>query len=87
MPAGTITSFAKQCGVSEKTVEKYWDEAKAAAGKTYDEKTQSNAFFGTVTNIVKRKLNKHHGCNVGSDAGPSESIKEMFEKLLEREVI
>lgn len=59
MPSAYVGKVADMAGVSMKTAEVFWKEAKAAAGKSYAQ--GSEKFWGTVTKIFKNKARKHLG--------------------------
>ena len=61
MPPNAIKSYAEKLGISVAKVEKYWDEAKKAVEDEYDEKKESEKFYGTAMKILKNKLKKHEG--------------------------
>lgn len=64
MPSPFVGKVAAKAGVSMKTAEQYWKEAKAAAAKSYDKNTDPDFFWGTTTKIFKRKANKHLGLSL-----------------------
>ena len=64
MPSAYVKKVAAMAGVSMKTVETFWKEAKAAAAKSYDKVTEPEWFWGTTTKIFKRKANKHLGLSL-----------------------
>jgi len=66
MPPPLIKKVAKKSGKSKKTVEKYWTQAKEAAGKTY-RKSDGERYYGTAMKIFKAKAKKHLGVTVGED--------------------
>lgn len=80
MPAPYLKSLADKYGVSIKTLEKYWKEAKkviADYGK-YDDNDDKK--WGTIVNIFKNKINKHLGFN--EELGESVDINNFEYKLL-----
>lgn len=58
MPTSYIKQMAEEQGISVAKAEKYWEEAKEAAKKSYDEDKDSEAFYGTTTNIFKSIIKK-----------------------------
>jgi uncharacterized protein YecE (DUF72 family) len=54
MPASVVKSFAEKTGKSEAEIEKKWEEAKAAAKKSYDE--EDEAFYPVAVSILKDML-------------------------------
>lgn len=54
MPVSALTGIAKKAGVSLEKAEKVWDEAKAIASKSYNEK--DDKFYPIVMTITKKKL-------------------------------
>lgn len=72
MPSGYVQKVADMAGASIGEVEKFWKQAKEAAGKSYSE--GSDKFWGTVTKIFKAKASKHLGVKLAENN---------FEKTLE----
>lgn len=72
-------------GANKWEVEQYWKQAKEKVGKTYDK--GSNKFWGTVTKIFKRKVNKHLGLSLSEADKLAETFikgsMNNFEKILE----
>lgn len=64
MPSKMLKNQAEKYGCSIKDAEKYWKEAKKDASKSYDKK--DDKYWGTVTKILKNKLNKHCEKNEGN---------------------
>ena len=65
MPANLIKSIASKHDVDEKTLEKYWKEAKSAA-KESGRSESDPQFYGLVTKIFKAKIKKHLNINMES---------------------
>lgn len=55
MPTPYIQKLSKEHGTSESKLEKYWKEAKEAAGPD----TGDDKYYGLVTKIFKAKIKKH----------------------------
>ncbi len=80
MPAPYLKSLADKYGVSMKTLEKYWKEAKkiiADYGK-YDGNDDKK--WGTIVQIFQHKINKHLGFN--ENLAESVSINNFEYKLI-----
>jgi len=74
MPAPALAALAKKAGVPLEKAEQYYEQAKTAAAKTYDESKESEKFYGTVTKIVKSKL----GLKEGRDISDINRLIEQF---------
>lgn len=71
MPTGSIQSFAKKYGVSEKIAEKEWASAKKIAEEQYGKpskspkskkgKNKNSMIYGTAMTIFKNKMKSHYG--------------------------
>lgn len=57
MPVKALKNLAKKHGMSTKTAEKKWSEAKDAVGNQYSK--DNPAYWGTVMKITKAKMKKH----------------------------
>jgi len=59
MPQAYLDELSKKYNKPVSELEPYWNEAKKAAGESYDEK--DDKFWATTTEIFKNKVNKHMG--------------------------
>jgi hypothetical protein len=81
MPTGYVKKLAKQYGVSVKTAEGEWEDAKTAAEKSYDE--GDPAKWGTTMNIFKAKMKAHHGGKKKKSRKKNENLIQRFDSFNE----
>ena len=79
MPVNLIKSISSKHGVSEKTLEKYWDEAKKAA-KESGRSEEDSRFYGLVTDIFKNKIKKHLDITVENYQN-NNNFKRLYEEF------